>query len=183
MRRLLQLSPFFVFLLVCFFLYRGLFLHPRDIPSALLDQPSPALDLPSLKKPHELFSTEQMRGKVWLLNVWATWCAACREEHPVMMDIAREQVPIIGMDYKDNITQAKAWLIDYGSPYENVVFDQEGEKAIDWGVYGAPETFVIDGQGVIRYKHLGVMTHKVWTETIKPIYQKLVSQSQEQGGS
>lgn len=121
----------------------------------------------------ETFSLKSMNGKVWLLNVWATWCVACREEHPVMMDIAREHIPIIGMAYKDKATKAKAWLNQYGSPYQSVLVDESGEHAIDWGVYGAPETFMLDKHGIIRYKHLGVVTHTVWEKTLKPIYLKL----------
>lgn len=172
MIKLWRLLPLTLFLLLSVFLYRGLYLNPRELPSVLINQQAPALNLPILNSVDK-FSVRHMRGKVWLLNVWATWCMACQEEHPVMMDIANENVTIIGMDYKDEDKKAADWLKQYGSPYQAVILDKTGERGIDWGVYGAPETFILDKKGRIRYKHLGVITHDIWQKQLKPIYVSL----------
>lgn len=169
MIKLWRLLPLFIFLLISVFLYKGLYLNPREIPSVLIDKEAPRLALPILDSATR-FNLKSMKGRVWLLNVWATWCLACKEEHPVMMDIANERVAIIGMDYKDETNKASNWLRQYGSPYETVILDTTGEAGMDWGVYGAPETFVIDKKGRIRYKHLGIVTHDTWLKHLKPIY-------------
>lgn len=165
--------PFVLFISLCLFLYRGLSLDPHKLPSVLLDKPISQLNLPLLKNTQISFSSSSMKGKVWLLNVWATWCNNCQQEHPVLMDIARSGVVIVGLDYKDDNEKAKHWLDGYGDPYYKVISDIEGDAAIDLGVYGAPETYVIDKEGVIRYKHIGEITPAIWQEVLEPALKRL----------
>ncbi len=177
-KTLWRFVPFLSFVLISLFLYVGLYLNPHFIPSAIINKPLPKLDLPLLSTENgKTFNLNDYRGKVWLLNVWASWCIACREEHPVMMDIAHEGISVIGLDYKDDMQGALKWLNDFGSPYQAVLFDKAGNRAIDLGVYGAPETFVIDKELKIRYKHVGVLTHQVWLNKIKPLVKKLEANS------
>lgn len=144
--------PLAVFVLLVFFLGRGLWRDPREIPSVLVDKPVPAFTLPVLGSPDKKFSPADYRGKVWLLNVWGSWCAACQVEHPLFNDLAKAgTLPIVGLAWKDTPENSIAWLRKLGNPYAVVVSDLKGGVAIDYGVYGAPETFLIDKQGVIRY--------------------------------
>ncbi len=145
------------------FLYRSLSLDPQKLPSTYLNKPAPLLPGVSAK----------MKGQVWLLNVWATWCGACQVEPPVMMDISKSSVAIVGLDFKDDDDRAKQWLEQYGDPYLQVISDNDGHLGIDWGVYGAPETFIIDKQGVIRHRHVGQVTHEIWQKQLKPIIESL----------
>ncbi len=166
--------PLVVFVLVAGFLYRGLALDPREVPSPLIGKPAPAFSLPTLANPDEQFSPDQMKGKVWLLNIWGTWCASCRIEHPLLVELARrEQVDIVGLNYKDDTAQAKVWLRDLGDPYVITAVDESGRIGIDWGFYGAPETFVVDADGVVRHKHVGPVTPQALQETILPLVAKL----------
>lgn len=166
--------PFVVFMVLAGFLYVGLSLNPREIPSPLVGKPAPVFTLPHLHSPDKQFSTQEMKGKVWMLNVWASWCVSCKEEHPVLMDLARQNiVPIYGLDYKDKREDGEAWLRRYGDPYTLSVSDVEGRVGIDYGVYGVPETYVIDKQGVIQYKLVGVVTPQNLREKILPLIAEL----------
>jgi len=168
------LIPLAVFLLLVAFLAIGLTLNPREVPSPLVDRPVPAFQLRQLHQPDLSFSQKDMLGKVWLLNVWASWCASCRDEHPLLVDLAKSGiVPIVGLNYKDKPEEGKAWLKQFGDPYLLSVADPEGRVGIDFGVYGVPETFVIDQRGVIRYKQIGAITRRSMQEKILPMVQQL----------
>jgi len=168
--------PFVVFMIMAAFMYVGLGLNPREVPSPLVGKPAPAFTLPQLHEPSKQFSPQDMKGKVWMLNVWASWCTACEGEHPVFMDLARQNiVPIYGMDYKDKREDGEAWLRKHGNPYALVVSDAEGRVGIDYGVYGVPETYLIDKQGVIRHKQIGAVTPEVLNEKILPLIKELQS--------
>ena len=156
----------------------GLTLNPREVPSPLIDKPAPAFSLPRLHAPDKLLSGNDMRGQVWLLNVWASWCVACRQEHPFMVELAAKDVaPIIGLNYKDLRDDAKRWLQQFGDPYAASAFDADGRVGIDWGVYGVPETFVIDKRGAIRFKQIGPVTRQVLDETLLPLLYQLQNES------
>jgi cytochrome c biogenesis protein CcmG/thiol:disulfide interchange protein DsbE len=151
----------------------GLTRNPREVPSPLIDKPAPAFDLPRLGKEGR-FSPAEMRGKVWLLNVWASWCVSCREEHPILVEFSKtRRSPLIGLNYKDPRDDALKWLARYGDPYEFSVVDADGRIGIDYGVYGVPETYVIDRAGVIRYKQIGPVTQDVLDKKIVPLIQEL----------
>lgn len=166
--------PFVIFVVLAGFLFVGLGLNPREVPSPLIDKPAPTFTLSQLHDPSRQFSTEEMKGQVWLLNVWASWCVSCRQEHPVLMDLARQNiVPIYGLDYKDKRADGLAWLRDGGDPYVLSIMDVEGRIGIDYGVYGVPETYVIDKQGVIRYKQIGPVTVQSLKEKILPLVAEL----------
>ena len=173
-RQFLFVFPLILFAILIVFLWRGLSLDPHKLPSVLLNKPIPQFQLSSVQNQEQLFTDKNLQGQVSLLNVWATWCVSCREEHPVLMDIARNySVPIYGFDYKDNRASALQWLQQWGNPYTMVGFDGAGNVAIDWGVYGTPETFIIDKEGVIRYKFIGSLTEDAWQNELLPIVQKL----------
>ncbi|MFZ2301085.1 MAG: DsbE family thiol:disulfide interchange protein [Gallionella sp.] len=168
--------PFVVFMIMAAFMYVGLGLNPREVPSPLVGKPAPAFTLSQLHEPSKQFSPQDMKGKVWMLNVWASWCTACEGEHPVFMDLSRQNiVPIYGMDYKDKREDGEAWLRKHGNPYALVVSDMEGRVGIDYGVYGVPETYLIDKQGVIRHKQIGAVTPEVLNEKILPLIKELQS--------
>ncbi len=150
----------------------GLRLNPREVPSPLVGKPAPAFELPRLDAPDKTFTQKDMLGKVWVLNVWASWCPPCLVEHPVVTDLAKI-IPVVGLNYKDAREDALPWLKRNGNPYELSVHDAAGRIAIDYGVYGVPETYVIDRQGVIRYKHIGPLTPEVSREKLQPLLQKL----------
>lgn len=166
--------PIALFALLGVLLAVGLKLDPRKIPSPLVDKPLPAFSLPTLDNPSRSLSNEDFKGKVVVINVWASWCAACRQEHPLLMEVARaKQVPLIGLNYKDKRDDAQRVLQTEGNPYEVSLVDADGRIGIDWGVYGVPETFVIDKTGVIRYKYIGPITTEDWKKTLLPLIQKL----------
>jgi len=166
--------PFVIFMIVAIFLFVGLGLNPHEVPSPLVGKPAPAFSLPQLHEPEKQFSLQDMKGKVWLFNVWASWCTACEYEHPLFMELSRRNlVPLYGMDYKDKREDGMAWLQQHGNPYTLVVSDAEGRVGIDYGVYGVPETYLIDKQGVIQYKHIGVVTEKDLSEKILPMVKEL----------
>jgi cytochrome c biogenesis protein CcmG, thiol:disulfide interchange protein DsbE len=163
-----------VFLALIALLAVGLRLNPREVPSPLVGKPAPAFSLPQLYEPGKSFSNRDMAGKVWLLNVWASWCVACREEHPVLLDLARAKtIPIYGLNYKDERKDGIPWLRQMGDPYVLSIYDIEGRLGIDYGVYGVPETFLIDKKGVIRYKRIGPVTEEVLKEKILPMAAEL----------
>ena len=168
-----RLIPIILFVLLSIFLWRGLSLNPRDLPSAQLGKPLAEFTLPQLHHPDLLFSSGQIREQVVLLNVWASWCAACTDEQVFMLQLAREGVPIYGLNYKDRAEDALQWLAQWGNPYKLVVQDRDGKVAIVLGVYGAPETFVVDKKGIIRYRHAGVMNQELWQKEIKPLMKQL----------
>jgi cytochrome c biogenesis protein CcmG/thiol:disulfide interchange protein DsbE len=168
------LIPLVLFIAMLGFLGVGLKLDPREVPSPLIDKPAPVFRLQTLDSPSRVMTPEDMRGQVWLLNVWASWCGGCREEHPVLIEFARtREVPIYGLDYKDQPGDAQRWLANYGNPYTAIVADPDGRTGIEYGVYGVPETFVIDKAGIIRYKQIGPITPKALQDTILPLVRKL----------
>ncbi len=168
------LLPVGVFVLVAVFFAVGLTMNPREIPSALIGRPVPAFALPPVAGRQLGLSSADLKGEVSLVNVFASWCAACRDEHPVLMGLAaRKLVPIHGLNYKDKPEDARRWLDTLGDPYTRTGADLNGRVAIEWGVYGVPETFVVDRNGRIAYKHIGAMTPKVLDEKILPLVRKL----------
>ena len=172
MRRFLL--PLALFLVLVGFLAAGLGLDPREVPSPLVGKPAPAFQASALARPEATIRRDDLLGKVWLLNVWASWCGACRDEHPVLVDYARRGgVPIYGLNYKDKREDGIGWLKQFGNPYTDSLFDPEGRIGIDFGVYGVPETFVIDRAGVIRYKHIGPITPAVLRDKIEPLLRQL----------
>lgn len=168
-----KLIPVTLFLLLSFFLWRGLSLDPHKLPSVQLGKSLPDFTLPQLQNPEAAFSSSTLRQQVVLLNVWASWCEACVVEQVFMMQLAREGVPIYGLNYKDKSSDALQWLTQWGNPYKLIGQDAQGKVAIDLGVYGAPETFVIDKQGIIRYRHVGIMTQDTWIKEIAPLMKQL----------
>mgnify|MGYP003451055400 FL=1 len=168
------LIPLALFAVLVGFLAVGLGLDPREVPSPLVNKPAPAFKIAQLEQPDLQFSPDDMKGKVWLFNVWASWCVACRQEHPVLMEFARAKIaPLIGLDYKDQRKDALGVLKRSGNPYDITAFDADGRVGIDYGVYGVPESYVIDKAGVIRYKHIGPITMEAMEKTIVPLIQKL----------
>jgi cytochrome c biogenesis protein CcmG, thiol:disulfide interchange protein DsbE len=166
--------PLAVFLVLAVFLGVGLKRDPRLVPSPLIDKPAPAFALPSLQDPSRVLNNAHMKGQVWVLNVWASWCRACREEHPVLLDFARQGlVPLYGLNYKDQRADAQGWLAQHGNPYADSLFDEAGRVGMDFGVYGVPETFVIDKAGKVRLKHVGPVTPQVLQEQLLPLLQQL----------
>jgi len=164
------LLPLGIFVLLVGFLAVGLKLDPREVPSPLVGKPAPAFNLPILQQPDKRFVPGDMRGKVWLLNVWASWCVSCRDEHPMLLALAKRGVmPILGLNYKDKNDEATAWLKQFGNPYELSVVDADGRIGIDYGVYGVPETYLIDAEGVIRYKQIGPITAAILEQKILPL--------------
>ncbi len=174
MKVLRYLVPMGIFAAVLGFLFVGLGLNPREVPSPLVGKPAPAFQLPRLDDPAQTVGRNDLLGKVWMLNVWASWCAPCREEHPLVIDIARRKlVPVYGLNYKDQTQAARGWLANLGDPYTATLVDANGRVGIDFGVYGVPETFIIDRQGVIRYKHTGPLTADVVRTRIEPLLKEL----------
>jgi cytochrome c biogenesis protein CcmG/thiol:disulfide interchange protein DsbE len=170
------LVPLAIFIVLVAFLAVGLGLNPREVPSPLINKPAPAFLLPQLHQPDKTFSQQDMQGKVWLLNVWASWCVSCREEHPLLVELARTNVvPVYGLNYKDKPEDALAWLRQFGDPYALSIIDRDGRVGIDYGVYGVPETFVIDKQGAIRYKQIGPVTPAALKDKILPLVKDLQS--------
>ncbi len=168
------LIPLVLFLVLVVFLAIGLGRDPREVPSPLINKAAPTFRLPQLKDPAKTFSAEDLRGKVWVLNVWASWCVSCRDEHPLLIDYAKSGVvPIYGLNWKDKREDALSWLDELGDPYVLSASDLDGRIAIDYGVYGAPETYLIDKSGVIRYKQIGPVTEDVWRDKFLPLVQQL----------
>ena len=174
MKFLRFLIPLALFLILAGFLARGLKLDPREVPSPLIGKPAPAFSLAQLHRPERTLTTQDMRGQVWLLNVWASWCVSCKVEHPLLVDLAKANVvPVIGLAYKDKPEDGLAWLAANGDPYRLSIVDRDGRVGIDFGVYGVPETFVIDKSGVIRYKQIGPLTADALRQTILPLVREL----------
>lgn len=168
------LLPLGIFAALVALLGVGLTLDPREVPSPLIGKTAPHFELPQLHESARTFSEKDMLGKVWVLNVWASWCVSCREEHPVLLDLARSAaVPIYGLNYKDGRAEGLSWLKSMGDPYQVSAFDADGRVGIDYGVYGVPETYVIDKRGVIRYKRIGPLTAEIIKEKVLPLVQEL----------
>jgi cytochrome c biogenesis protein CcmG/thiol:disulfide interchange protein DsbE len=164
------LWPLGIFLVLVGFLAAGLRLDPREVPSPLVGKAAPAFDLPLLQAPDKRFAPADMRGRVWLLNVWASWCVACRDEHPVLVELSKKDLlPILGLNYKDKDADAQRWLAQFGNPYQLSAVDADGRIGIDYGVYGVPETYLIDPEGVIRFKQIGPVTREVLEQKILPL--------------
>ena len=174
MKYLKFLLPLAIFLVLVGFLMRGLSLDPREVPSPLINKPAPAFALAGLEKPDTTFKRDDMLGKVWLLNVFASWCVACREEHPLLVEFSRmKMLPIYGLNYKDERIAGMKWLASFGNPYEASLYDHDGRVGIDYGVYGVPESFLIDAKGVIRYKQIGPFTPESIETKLIPMVQQL----------
>lgn len=172
------LIPFAFFIGLAVLLGIGLTLNPRDVPSVLINEQAPGFDLPDLFDPEKRVSSESMKGKVWLLNVWGTWCPECWREHAFLNNLAKnEGVTLVGIDWRDEREEAKAFLAKKGNPFVAVGFDPDSEAIMDWGVYGAPETFVIDKQGMIRKKHTGPLYQQIWNDEFKPLLKQLEAES------
>jgi cytochrome c biogenesis protein CcmG, thiol:disulfide interchange protein DsbE len=168
------LLPLAAFLVLVAFLAVGLKLDPREVPSPLVGKPAPAFDVPQLTAPDKRFASKEMQGKVWLLNVWASWCVSCRQEHPLLVELGKAGiVPIVGLDYKDQRADGLGWLQQHGDPYLLSAFDGDGRVGIDYGVYGVPETYVIDKAGTIRYKQIGPITADALDKKILPLVKEL----------
>lgn len=168
------LIPIAVFALLAVLLAAGLSLDPRKIPSPLVGNPLPAFHLPTLENPKKMLSNADLRGRVVVINVWASWCVACKQEHPVLMAWARAKAaPLIGLNYKDARGEALQVLKNDGNPYEVSIVDLEGRTGLDWGVYGVPETFVVDKQGVVRYKHIGPLSPQDVQQKLLPLIKAL----------
>jgi cytochrome c biogenesis protein CcmG/thiol:disulfide interchange protein DsbE len=166
--------PLAIFAALIALLGVGLTLNPREVPSPLIGKAAPHFELPQLRESAKTFTEKDMLGKVWVLNVWASWCVSCREEHPVLLDLAkRGSVPLYGLNYKDKREDGLAWLKSMGDPYQLSIYDLEGKVGIDYGVYGVPETYVIDKLGVIRYKRIGPLTPEIVKEKVLPLVQEL----------
>lgn len=192
------LVPLFLFLILVGFLAFGLNLNPREVPSPLIGKPAPAFRLAQVGAPERSFGVDDLKGQVWLLNVWASWCVACRQEHPVLVALSKDKLlPIVGLNYKEvrgdgeidarklspeaerdmAIARARQWLASHGDPYTTSVLDLDGRVGIDFGVYGVPETFLIDKKGVIRHKHIGPVTPEAWRDTLLPMIRALQAEA------
>jgi cytochrome c biogenesis protein CcmG/thiol:disulfide interchange protein DsbE len=166
--------PLLVFAVLVAFFAKGLFLNPREVPSPYIGKPAPAFTLPLVGDAAKSFSPADMKGKVWILNVWAPWCVSCRQEHPVLMGLAKSQpVPIVGLNWKDKDREAAALLARQGSPYLAVPDDVNGKVGIDYGVTGTPETYIVDREGIIRMKHIGPIDADVWAKKFEPKLKEL----------
>ena len=169
MRSWKYIIPIVAFVVLAGFFYRGLFLNPRTVPSPFIGKPAPSFDLEELRDATQRFATTDMLGRPAVLNVWATWCAGCREEHGFLMQLDRsDEVPLYGMNYRDERPKALDWLRKLGDPYDRIAYDPEGLGSLDWGVYGAPETFLLDPAGIVVYKHLGPLNPRIWAEEFRP---------------
>lgn len=166
--------PLVLFLILAVFLFKGLGRDTREVPSPLIGKAAPAFSLPTLQEPAKLFSPKEMLGRVWLLNVWASWCEACKDEHPVLMQFSTEKVlPIVGVDYKDKREDGIDTLKKAGDPYDEVISDADGKVGFDYGVYGVPETYVIDKTGIIRFKQIGPVTPENLRDKLMPLIAEL----------
>jgi len=174
MKYLKFLIPMGIFLVLVLFLGAGLKLDPKEVPSPLIGKPAPAFALARLDDPAQTIRRDDLLGQVWMLNVWASWCVACREEHPLLVEFAKSKMlPIYGLNYKDQRAAGQKWLADFGNPYTASLTDLDGRVGIDYGVYGVPETFIIDRQGVVRFKQIGPLTPEVIRTKIEPLVRQL----------
>ncbi len=168
------LIPVLLFAALAVLLFTGLGKDPRVIPSALIDRPVPEFSLPELRDPQQQVSHQDHLGDVHMVSVWASWCPSCRVQHPALHELAREHgLPLVGLNYKDEPGEALRWLNQFGDPYQSIAYDPDGRVAMDFGVYGAPETFVVDAQGKIRYKHIGPIDRATIDDTLRPMIAEL----------
>lgn len=169
-----SLIPLGIFIVLLIFLGVGLTRDPSVIPSPLIGKPAPLFNAPHLQSADQKFSPKDMLGKVWLLNTWASWCVACRQEHPILVEFAKTKtIPVVGLNYKDKEADGLKWLARYGDPYDLTVTDKDGRIGIDFGVYGVPESFLIDKNGIIRYKQIGPITNEALSDKIIPLIREL----------
>ncbi len=179
MQKLKLFLPLIIFVVLALLLLRGLDRDPSAMPSALIDRPVPSFRLPDLAEGDRVFTEALLSGQPALLNVWATWCPSCRFEHPFLLQLAAQGVRIVGLNYKDETTPAREWLTRLGDPYIAIIEDREGSLGLDLGVYGAPETYLVDANGIIRYKHVGVVNERVWAD-LGPRYSSLLKNAVNQ---
>jgi cytochrome c biogenesis protein CcmG/thiol:disulfide interchange protein DsbE len=178
MSRLVKFIPLILFFSLAILLYKGLFLNPQAMPSALVGKPFPAFTLSKLQAPDEQVSQQDLQGNIVLVNVWATWCPTCKYEHPYLVDIAQDpRIKLYGLNYKDERDAAIDWLTFYKDPYQFSIFDESGRLGLDLGVYGAPETFVVDRQGIIRKRFAGAINKQVWQQEFEPLIQQLMAEN------
>jgi cytochrome c biogenesis protein CcmG/thiol:disulfide interchange protein DsbE len=176
--RLRFILPLMAFLVMVVFLGIGLKLDPHEVPSPLINKPAPAFTLPQLHEPQKTFSPADMKGKVWLLNVWASWCVSCRQEHVYLTEFARDSsINLMGLNYKDEPAAAMQWLERLGNPYKISISDIDGMAGLDWGVYGVPETFIIDKKGIVRHKQTGPVDPTILQTIIMPLIEQLNRES------
>ncbi len=174
MKRFVLFAPLLIALIIGVVLYWGIGKDPTKLESARLGKPVPEFDLVSLQDPSKRLDTSIWKGQVVLLNVWATWCPTCKAEHPWLMEISQAtDVPVYGLDYKDEKEAALEWLEKLGNPYVETIFDEQGSLGLNLGVYGAPETYVLDKKGIIRYRHVGAVNGDVWKNTLLPLVNQL----------
>ncbi|MEM8662341.1 MAG: DsbE family thiol:disulfide interchange protein [Pseudomonadota bacterium] len=176
--RLKLFMPLLLFVALALFLFRGLSLDPQAMPSALIDQPLPAFSLPVLGAEVQI-TRDDVLGEVALMNVWATWCVSCRVEHPYLLQLSDSGIPIYGINYKDEDAAALRWLAELGDPYRANIVDRTGTLGIDLGVYGAPETYLVDAEGMIRYRHVGVVDERVWQTVLQPLFLELTAEGNQ----
>ncbi|WP_394230722.1 DsbE family thiol:disulfide interchange protein [Shewanella colwelliana] len=183
-KRLVLFIPLVLFLVMGVFLYKGLFLNPQQLDSALEGKPIPAFQLERLEDSNEIITNESLKGQVSLLNVWATWCPSCKYEHPYLMRLARQNIlPIYGINYRDERALAVRELTREGDPYTKNIFDHDGRLGLDLGVYGAPESYLVDHNGIIRFRYAGPIDMRVWKETLFPMIQELQAEAKAVGAS
>lgn len=175
MKSMKFLIPFAIFIVLAGFLFKGLYMDPRALPSTLINKPLPAFSVPELFEPEQSWSPESMKGKVWMLNFWSSWCQPCKQEHPYLVSLKRSGVttPIVGFVYKDQIGAARQFLEQNGNPYDAVIFEEKNKVGIDLGVTGVPETFIIDKKGVIRLKVSYPILDDLWNTQVKPLIEQL----------
>lgn len=184
MKKLLRIIPLVIFMGMGFFLYQGLYLNPQKLDSALEGKPIPAFNLERLETADEMLTEADLKGQVALLNVWATWCPACKYEHPFLNRLARQKiVPIYGINYRDERGPAIKELQRQGDPYAINIFDKDGRLGLDLGVYGAPETFIVDHNGIIRFRYAGPIDPQIWSETLLPMVQQLQAEAKADGAA
>ena len=171
MSRLKLFIPLIIFLAVAPFLWRAIGHDPSVLPSALIGKPLPDFKLPTIEDENKMVTkADLMNGEPFLLNVWATWCVSCRVEHPYLLKLSQRGIAVYGLDYRDDRAEATKWLERYHNPYKISLFDQDGDLVLDLGVYGAPETFLVDAEGIIRYRHVGVVNEEVWRSKLAPLF-------------
>ncbi len=173
MSRLKLFIPLIIFIVLALFFWKGLSLDPNAMPSALIDKSFPEFSLPRLQDEARVTTKNDLLGEITLVNIWATWCVSCRVEHPYLNKLKEQGVRIVGLNYKDESNAARQWLTDLGNPYQWNIVDTEGRLGVDLGVFGAPETYILDPQGVIRYKHVGVVDQRVWDERFLPVISQI----------
>jgi cytochrome c biogenesis protein CcmG, thiol:disulfide interchange protein DsbE len=184
MKKLVLFIPLFIFMGMGVFLYQGLFLNPKVLDSALEGKPIPPFQLESLGIPGEMLTEQSIKGKVSMLNVWATWCPSCKFEHPFLLSLARQKLlPIYGVNYRDERELAITELAREGDPYTSNIYDKEGRLGLDLGVYGAPESFLVDHKGIIRYRYAGPIDQTVWNTTLLPMVLQLQEEAVKDGAS